>query len=343
MGLAKYIATRILLLLLVLFVVNMAYKLTFYESDIAKHADILENYWSVDPNCEALYFGESSNFYQTSSIVKEPKISELIDSLLPDLAIGAVDNSGLHAGIYLAVIKNIPEDSPVHTLIITMNLRSFGPTWRYAIGENYLAKTEVMLASRPSALNKFLVSLKEYDYKTDAERKNQMLEAYKTEKITLPNFKYDNIHEWDSAMAWGEWKAGNPNLTLSNLPLAASYIKNYAFTIDPFSNERIKDFDEIMDLANRRGLKVIFNILDYNHEEGEKLVGIELTQLMDDKRVFLKNRYSLKGALVVDNLFTISDTCFTDRAWPTEHYSLEGKKAIALKVSGEIKTSGWLN
>lgn len=317
------------------------YKNTFYKSDIAQHADVLENLWSLPKDTEVVYFGESSNLYRTDPSVEEPKISQIVDSLLPELKVNAVDNSGLHAGTYLAVVKNIPLSSEVHTLIVTMNIRSFGATWRYAIGESYLSKTERMLEPIPVILNRFMVSLKEYDYKPDSLRKEQMLSAYKTEKFNIPEFKYDNIHDWDSAMAWGEWKDVNPNLKLENLPLAASYIKNYAFKIDTLTNERIQDFDQIIELAHDRNYKVVFNILDYNHQEGQKLVGSELKYLTEKTRDFLIDRYTKKGALMVNNLYTISDSCFTDRAWPTEHYCLEGKELIAKKVASEISRVGW--
>ncbi|MFK7757182.1 MAG: hypothetical protein AB8B53_09655 [Flavobacteriales bacterium] len=341
MNLYKYILVRGLGALFVFMLANFIYKATFYKSDIAQHADVLENLWSVPEASEAIYFGESSNLYKTNPWANEPKISQIIDSLLPELNVGTVDNSGLHSGTYLALIKNIPSNSEVHTLIITMNIRSFGATWRYAIGENYLAKTEEMLASRPAIINKFIVSLKEYDYKPDSSRTKQMLSAYRTEKFEIPNFKYNNIHDWDSAMAWGEWKDANPHLYKENLPLAASYIKNYAFSIDTLTNERLYDFDQIMNEADARDYKVVFNILDFNHEEGFKLVGPELKYLTDQTRDFLINRYEKRGALMVNNLYSISDSCFTDRVWPTEHYSLAGKEKVANKVAREMNKMGW--
>ena len=338
MELIKYTSMRVLLVGLLIILANFLYRITFYKKDIAKHGDILENLWVVPPDTEAIYFGESSNFHESPRDTMKFRISGMIDTLVPKLKIYHVDNSGLHAGTYLAVMKNIPADSKVNTFIITMNLRSFGAGWRYAGNgaENYLAKTERMLSPTLPIINRFMVSLKAYDYKSDREREKQVQHAWKKDSFDIPNFNYHTTHAWDSAMAWGTWLESNPNLTKENIPLAAQYIKNFSFVIDTNTNERIHDFDAIMELANKKNYTIYFNILGENVDEAEQLAGSELIYLIEKNTKFLIGRYSKKGAIVVNNLHAIPDSCFVDRDFPTEHYNFVGKQIIAKRVAEQI-------
>lgn len=336
MSLFKYIIIRIALVAAFLFAANKVYVLLFWKADISAHAPLLENIMELDPEADAIYFGESSNFHTPKPRTSLVRISNLIDDLLPRIQIYTLDHAGVHAGTYYSLIKNISEESRVRFFIITLNLRSFGADWRYSKGENYLLKTSRMLEPNLPVLNKFFISLKHYDYRTDEERNRQLKHAWRTEKFTIPHFEYDNVIQWDSAMAWHTWLHENPRLTKENIPLACHYIKNFAFAIDTLTNERIRDFDKIMEWTAKRNIKVILNLMGENVEEAQKLAGRELFYLFEKNRNLLIERYERKGALVVDNLYSIPDSCFVDRNWPTEHYNLQGKKIIAARVRDKI-------
>ena len=306
MEIAKYIAVRLVVVALFVLAANELYLNTFWKSDIAAHADILENLWDVDPNADAIYFGESSNFHVVPGSKEKHRISAIINDALPNVYVDKVDHSGLHAGTYLAVLKNIPEEMPLKLIIVTMNFRAFDAVWRFALGENYLAKTETMLQSGLPIVNKFLVSLKNYDFKTNEHRTEQFQDAWINEKFSIPNFEYQNVKSWDSAMAWRVYLGENPNLTEENIPLACHYIKNFAFDIDTISNPRIKDFDEIVSICKSRNIKVFFNLLSENMVEADKLVGDNLLYLMDKNREMLIERYKTSIESIDRYIKTIS-------------------------------------
>jgi hypothetical protein len=340
MKIVKYIAVRIVLAAVFLFSMNLLYRYTFWKEDVKQHGDVLENLWGVDIHSDAIYFGESSNFHMQEGDSIKHRISFALDSLLPSISIATVDNAGLHAGTYLSLVKNIPSEMKLKFILVTLNYRSFAANWRYAPFENYLSKSELMLSPSFPLVNKFLISLKQYDYKTEEERNAQMKLAWKNEKFTIPNFDYDNVIEWDSAVAWHTWLDVNPNLTEENLSLASHYIKNFAFNIDTVYNERIEDLNAIVAIANDKGYKLIFNLLGENAIEAEKLVGKELLYLMENNRSLLVNYYTNKGVIMVDNFYQIPDSCFVDRNWPTEHYNYQGKKIVAENIKKAIETNG---
>jgi hypothetical protein len=336
MKIVKYIAIRMILAVVFLFAMNILYLYTFWKEDINKHADTLENLWNVPIHSDAIYFGESSNFTMSENDSRELRISELVDEMLPSLSIATVDNAGLHAGTYLSLLKNKPSEMDLKFVIITMNYRSFGANWRYAPFENYLAKFEVMIEPGFLILNKFLISLKEYDFKSEEARSNEMKVAWRNEKFNIPEFEYNNVIEWDSAMAWKTWLNENPDLTEENIPLACHYIKNYAIAIDTVKNERIQDFNAIIELGKQEGFAVVLNLLSENTEEAQKLVGEELIYLMEKNRKLLVNYYTRRGVTVVDNFYSVSDSCFRDRDWPTEHYNFVGREIVAENIKKAI-------
>lgn len=335
MKLTGYILTRFLLLLGLVLLANEIYKRTFYKTDVDIHANTLAYIHMLPEDTEAIYFGESSNFHVSPHDSGKHRISHMLDILLEDVNLETVDNAGIHAGTYYSVMRHIPRDLPLRFLVVTMNYRSFDATWRYAKFENNLAKSARMSAPGLPILNKFLVSLRHYDHRSAEERTTQMRQAWRNEKFHIEGFQFDNVAQWDSAMAWQTWIGVNPYLRKDDIPLATHYIKNFAFEIDPATNERIADFDAIMDFANKRGYQVYFNLLDENFTEAEKLVP-ELIVLMERNRDFLVERYEKMGAVVVDNFRTVPDSCFVDRNWPTEHYSREGKMIIARNLARAI-------
>lgn len=333
----KYIALRIAVALVFILLANMVYWKFFFADDVKKHADSLENLWVVDSDAQAIYFGESSNFHITEEDTFKHRISYILDDLLPEYKLATVDNAGLHAGTYLALLKHIPKEMPIEFVVVTMNYRSFGASWRYAQGENYLAKTERLLDRPIPLLSKFRISLKDYDQRPDKDREQQMLDAWKTETFEIPNFKFNTIAQWDSALAYTEATSAKSEFTPNELAMAFHYIKNFAFDIDFESNERIRDFDQIVALSKERGYVVFFNLLDENMEELNRLVGPELSGLIDKNRALLVDRYTEMGALVIDNFNTVPDSCFVDRKYTTEHYSFEGKSIIARHLADEIR------
>ena len=144
-------------------------------------------------------------------------------------------------------------------------------------------------------------------------------------------------------MQWDNWMANKGVLDesgsydKSQTELACHYIKTYGFQIDTLSNPRIKDFNDIIKLAEKRGWNLVFNLLAENTEKAEYLVGKDITYLMDENSKMLKSYYQSKGIKVVNNLNSVEDEQFIDQNWTTEHYAEKGRKIISRNVAEAIK------
>ncbi len=327
MDLIKKIAPRILLLGLIILISNFIYINTSYQSDLDKDGNILNKFEKAIVDADALYFSASPNgaVYRTDS--DKSFISKMIDDQLVHLKVKAVDTGAIHAGVFKNLIRMIPDASPVEYIIVNMNYRSFGAGWIHSKLENSIQKQMVFYNNRPAIINRFLQGLNYYECKTSEERNKMMLDYWASAELPFDP-PQNNVEDWCAVEKWGDWT--NPKRQLAD-----HYIKNFAFTLDE-NNPRIQDFDEIVEICKEKGLKLFFVILPENLEEAELLVGKDLTDLMIDNKNYLVERYENKGAIMIDNFDLVSDSCFIERNFPSEHYKQTGREKIASSVANVL-------
>ena len=335
---------KILLFKLSLFIpiivsMNYVYKTYFYEKDIQKNSEVINKVRKVvNDSSVIIYIGESSNISFRSDDKDKRAISEMISDYFPSVKFGTITKEAAHAGIYYELLRNIPESSSVKTIIVTMNLRSFDGHWIYSNLETPLQKSMILIKDHPPLFNRFLLSFKGYDIKSDKEREKQFKSKWKNEKFVFPYpFKYKNVLEWDKVIFHDGIK--NPDGTKNQelTELADSYVKTYAFQIDTLTNPRIKDFDDIVSLSKKRNWHLVFNLMAENTERAKELIGDDLIFLIKQNRDLLVNRYNKNGVIVADNLELIPDEQYIDRNWTTEHYAEKGRKGIAKNVADSLK------
>ena len=335
----KTLIYKFLLLAGIIFCFNFIYTKFFFEKDLQKHSPIINSIRKVtDEKNEIIYLGESSNTTFREDDVDKRSISDMISDYYPSRKFGNINKEASHAGIYYTFLEAIPENSNVKTVIVTLNLRSFDASWIYSDLETALQKSLVLIKDHPPLFNRLMLSFKGYDIKSDAEREVQFKKSWTESKLTFEHpFPYDNVTDWDFAMAekgiLNEDGSKNSEATV----LACHYIKTYAFQIDTIQNPRIKDFDNIVALAKKRNWNLVFNLMAENVDKAESLVGNELVSFIKQNRDLLVSRYSKKGVTIVDNLTLIGNDEFVDQNWTTEHYSEFGRRLIAKNVSDSLK------
>ncbi len=335
----KTLAIKFLCIFILLIGFNYLYKFIFFEKDLQKHADIINLVRKVvNEKDEIIYVGESSNITTRGDDEDKRAISDFISEYFPSIKCGSITKEASHAGIYYELLRNIPENSSVKTVIVTLNLRSFDANWIYSNLETPLQKSILLLKKYPPLFNRFLLSFGGYDIKTELEREKQFKEKWENDILKFPKpFKYKNVIEWDNAMANQGIKNSDGTINYPLTELACHYIKTYAFQIDTQTNPRIKDFDKIVLLAKERNWNLIFNLMSENTAKANELVGEDLVYLIKQNRDLLVKRYSQKNVLVVDNLEAVPNSEFVDQNWTTEHYAENGRKIIAKNVSNELK------
>jgi hypothetical protein len=337
---SKSIIFKVSLLLLLIVCFNYIYKFLFFENDIQAHSPIINLVRNVvTDQDEIIYLGESSNITCRPDDIDKRAISDFVHDYYPSLKMGSITKEATHAGIYYELLRNIPENSKVKTVIVTLNLRSFNANWIYSNLETPLQKSIVLLKNYPPLFNRFMLSFRGYDIKTDEERRKQFIHKWSRDILKFPDpFKYNNVIDWDSGLAKQGLKNSDGSTNRQLTELACHYIKTYAFQIDTLSNPRIKDFDKIIVMAKERHWNLIFNLMAENVEKADSLVGKELIYLIRQNRDLLVNRYNKNNVIVVDNLEHVKDEEYIDRNWTTEHYAEKGRNIIAKNVAECLKT-----
>lgn len=331
-------ALNLLSLLLLLLGINLLYKEFFFERDLQKHSSIINLVREVPPDTRVIYLGESSNNTARGDDRDTRKISDFIADYYPGLGVQDLTKPAAHAGVFKVLLRHMPEDSQVETVIVTLTLRSFNAQWIHSPLETSLQKSLVLLRPYPPLVNRFLLSFKAYEIKDEKERTRDFQEQWERDLFHFPyEFPHAHVADWDRWMSRTGIRDDSGRVDRQQTILACHYIKAYGFQIDTLTNPRIADFDDIVELARERGWTLVFNLMAENMERAEELVGEDLVFLMNANRNLLKEYYGSRGVLVIDNLDAVEDDQYIDRDWTTEHYAERGRKLIARKVAEELK------
>lgn len=334
----KKLLIRIGIVAVLLVAMNWIYSKWFFKKDLLAHSDIIELPWQVvADSCQVIYLGESSNNTYGYAESDHRKISHMVSAYFPKVRCGDLTKEASHAQTYYYMLKQIPKESTIETVIVTMNLRSFGAGWIYSRLETALRKQIVLLQDYPPLMNRFLLAFKAYPIRSEDEWDRLVRKHWEEDPLEFPyDFKW-NTHQWDSAMAWGGWMDPQGNRDEEMTVLACHYIKGYAFQIRD-DNPRVKDFDAIVNLCRERGWHLVFNLMAENVDKANELVGKDLMFLMKRNRDYLMQRYdTLEDVTVVDNLNLVRDVNFIDQNWTTEHYYGEGRGTIARHVAQALR------
>ncbi len=321
-----------------IYISNIIYTKYFYKNDLELFdAKMLLKLDSLQFNSDVLYFAESSNGTIANSDTCLLSISQMMDTLSP-LKINAIEHGAIHAKTYLNLIKHINSNALVKTLVVTLNARSFGSPWINSKLETNLSQANVMYESMPPIFKRIKLSFNAFDNKSVQMRDYINEQNWSKNKINVPEeFPYKNVRQWDNAMGNGTYLLPNGDWDIPKISLACSYIKTYAFSIDTLNNPRIKDFDEIVNVAKQKNLKLIFHLLAENVQYADSLVGKELHHIMHENKQLLIDRYTRKGAIVVNSFELVNGKDFIDQNWTTEHYNQNGRWLLAKNVLKQIK------
>jgi hypothetical protein len=321
-----------------IYVSNIIYTKYFYKKDLELFdAKMLFQLDSLQYKSDVLYFAESSNGTVANSDTCLLSISQMMDTISP-LKINAVEHGAIHAKTFLNLIKHINSNALVKTIVVTLNARSFGSPWINSKLETNLSQANIIYESLPAIFKRIKLSFNAFDNKSVQMRDYLNEQNWAKNKINVPEeFPYKTVRQWDNAMANGTYLLPNGDWDIPKISLACSYIKTYAFTIDTLNNPRIKDFDEIVTVAKQKKLKLIFHLLAENVQYADSLVGKELHHIMHENKQLLIDRYTRKGAIVVNSFELVNGKDFIDQNWTTEHYNQNGRWLLANNVLNQIK------
>ena len=317
----KDIAPKMLLRLLVGVVVFFAANFWYvssglYQQERAKFSPMAAKLDSAFGNGDVVYLGESSNTsFNPWTDTLGYSVSEFLQMYLPQNRVRGVSHDGYHVGLFSQMLGLMPEhwaDTGRKTVVITVNMRSFGPSAMFNGNEASNQQEAIFYTHRTALLNRVYVSLHHYDNRDSREMERAKTQWFRTKDLRLQGGAgqhYGSTHGGPGLQAAGEewfyhntvkwWLrdlqrqfapvSGEADLARV-MPMAEAYLKEFAFLLDE-ENPRVKALDAIVEKCKREEVNVVFVLLMPNFDHANRLFGAELTQLMDYNMDFLRKRF----------------------------------------------------
>ncbi|MFM6951640.1 MAG: hypothetical protein ACKOXR_00670 [Bacteroidota bacterium] len=317
----KDIAPKMLLRLLVgvgvFFAANFWYVSSgLYQQERAKFSPMAAKLDSAFLNGDVVYLGESSNTsFNPWTDTFGYSVSEFLQMYLPQNRVRGVSHDGYHVGLFSQMLGLMPEhwaDTGRKTVVITVNMRSFGPSAMFNGNEASNQQEAIFYTRRLALLNRVYVSLHHYDNRDSREMERAKTQWFRTKDLRLQGGAgqhYGSTHGGPGLQSAGEawfyhntvkwWLrelqrqfapvSGEADLARV-MPMAEAYLKEFAFLLDE-ENPRVKALDAIVEKCKREEVNVVFVLLMPNFDHANRLFGKELTLLMDENMDFLRKRF----------------------------------------------------
>lgn len=328
---AKKIAIRLIFGLSIFFMCNWIYSEYFYAKDVVKFSRVKNKIDSAFAEGEIIYMGESSNTSfnpWTDTLIES--ISDYLQLYIPEKKVTAITHESYHPGLFLKMLELLPHDGKKRTLIVTLNMRTCGPSAMFSGNEAANQQEALFYSNRLPLLTRIFLSLHYYDNRNEAERERLKFQYWRTQKLQ-PLVPVLNVKQWLDKLALShhedKWKH-----------MADAYVKEFAFLLNA-QNDRVKDLDKIVAFCNNNNVTLLFHILPENREYASLLFGDYLVKLMDHNVDFLYNRYKNKNVILVNNYLHSKGVEYTDQWYPTEHFNSNTRQYIAqtmaMKLTGK--------
>jgi hypothetical protein len=375
----KDIAPKMLLRLLVGVVVFFAANFWYvtsglYKKERVKFSPVAGKLDSAFLYGDVVYLGESSNTsFNPWTDTFGYSVSEFLQMYLPQNRVRGVSHDGYHVGLFSQMLGLMPEhwaDSGHKTVVITVNMRSFGPSAMFNGNEASNQQEAIFYSHRTALLNRVYVSLHHYDNRDSREMERAKTQWFRTRDLRLgggAGQHYGSTHGdgglkpegevwyYHNTVKWWLWDLQRQFAPVSGdadlarvMPMAEAYLKEFAFLLDE-ENPRVQALDAIVEKCKREQVNVVFVLLMPNYDHANRLFGAELTQLMDYNMDFLRKRFAgwekeyNKGDFkvgYVDVQRAYGDWAggkhYTDQWYPTEHVDAHIRQFIAKKTADKI-------
>lgn len=375
----KDIAPKVLLRLavgvLVFFVANIWYVSSgLRNEERLKFSPVAGKLDSAFLSGDVVYLGESSNTsFNPWTDTFGYSVSEFLQMYLPQNRVRGVSHDGYHVGLFSQMLGLMPahwSDSSRKTVVITVNMRSFGPSAMFNGNEASNQQEAIFYSHRMALLNRVFVSLHHYDSRDAREMERAKTQWFRTKDLRLnggAGYHYGNTHGDGGLKPEGEvwyyhntvkwWLrdlqrqfapvSGDADLARV-MPMAEAYLKEFAFLLDE-ENPRVQALDAIVEKCKREQVNVVFVLLMPNYDHANRLFGEELTQLMDYNMDFLRKRFAGWEKEYKQGNFNVGyvdvpraygdwagGEHYTDQWYPTEHVDAHIRQFIAKKTAEKI-------
>ncbi len=362
------ILQRFLVFGILFLVVNGVYERTIYPQERYKFSKVAGLLDSAFRSSDIVYLGESSNtsfnlWTDTLGYSVSQWLQYYFDS---SVRVTGVSHDGYHVGMFRKMLGLLPKQGKngrMPTLVVTVNMRSFGPAATYNPNEASNQQEAVFYTHRLPLLSRMFVSLHHYDNRNSLEMEREKFRWWRTHALnlwdesgmTLIGNTYLTTKSW-----FGDLSTKNFELPQEIRNMADAYVKEFAWIMDN-DNPRLRDLKMMVEECNNRRVNFVLLLLAPNRAHADSLFGKQLTQYIDYNLEFLRSSFrkwqreietkqgncaaGLAGLTMVDipalyqkNYGSFpSSNHYTDQFFPTEHVDAHVRGFIALQLAWALK------
>lgn len=302
-----------------------------FEKDVKRYSKIKNRIDSAFQFGDIIYMGESSNTsFNPWTDTLANSVSDFLQLYLPDKKITSITHESFHPGLFRKMLNLLPDDNKPRTLVITMNMRTCGPSAVYSANEAANQQEALFYSKRLPLLTRIFLSLHYYDNRSPNERERLKLRYWRTESLQRDGLtnKYKTVKLWLADVS------NSPNEEKWR-HMADAYIKEFGFVLDD-KNPRVQDLEEMASICKQRRIRLIFHLLPENRDYAELLFGKILVQYMDHNANYLAKYFESLGVEVINNYNTSSGSQYTDQFYPTEHFNAVIRRKIARSIAAKL-------
>jgi hypothetical protein len=329
----KKIIFRSVALALLLVVAGLCLMISLHHTDLQK-TRLYDSLQKVACCSRILYLGDSTALSFNPGEKDGRSTGSMLSVYYPGLCTGSINLASANARIWLKVLQSLPAYSAVETVVVTMDIRSFGPE-RILNDKSAKINRDITYLDGlwVGTVKRCLMHLNVFRQKSP-EAINRQLEKIQNEEIL--KFPFES-----RINTTGKWlKAYNTRYLPPEQRLkqesTAGFIRALAFNIDTLNNPRIRDYDKILAYCKSRNLNVVFLLVPEDISRIESLAGKELSYLIHTNRELLVNRYRNKGAHVVDCLQSPAPEGFYGPQYKRVAFTSAGRQTLAKRLASEI-------
>lgn len=359
LDIAPKLFLRMALAVAIFFVANAYYEHCLYSDERNKFSPVAIELDSAFSQSDVVYLGESSNTsFNPWTDTFGYSISQFVQMHLPNNKVASVSHDGVHLGIFEKMLALIPPQqergSKPLTLLITLNMRTCGPSAMFSDNEASNQQEAVFYARRLPLLNRMFVSLHHYDNRNAREMEGEKVRWFRTHNLAIAQdcFVNESLPQsfsavnsfYPTAKSWlKDLAQSNPNQPEKIRNMADAYVKEFAFVLND-ANPRIHSLKRIAELCKQKDLNVVFVLLMPNRDHAKLLFGNALVSYIDFNLNFLRDRMTQWGISYIDipTLYREkygdypSGHHYTDQWYPTEHVDGHMRQFIAEQIASEF-------
>ena len=354
---------------------NWAYQRTLYPSERYKFSKVAGKLDSALGSSDVVYLGESSNTsFNPWTDTLGYSVSEWLQYYFDSqVVVKGVSHDGYHIGMFRKMLGLLPEkgkNGKQPTVIVTVNMRSFGPAATFNPNEASNQQEAVFYSRRLPLLNRIYVSLHHYDNRNSLEMEREKFRWWRTHSIqkaphVLSTEKsarvFKGMDEFPTTKSWfAAMSQRHYEMPQEIRNMADAYIKEFGWVMDD-DNPRLLDLKAMVDECSLKKVNLVLLLLVPNRAHADSLFGETLTQYIDYNLDFLRDRISTwqkekeqemgdcatdYSSLVLVDIPKLylenfgsfpSSSHYTDQFFPTEHVDAHVRGFISAQLAWAMR------